>query len=263
MGQNAYPKQAITYGCSVTQRIRHIKQPRGGFINPKSMEVNVLDQTYPLNAQENIHASLVGMAVDYLTRFMTGENIDKAFSISILGATKIGELEQAKILKKQIKGLDDQSILSAIRLTGYDVCYRAGSIGYKPVMGICPNQETIQNVRIMVNRAICFLEQFGPKIIDGFTMDGGYADMICSGDGDFITKDTLWDFKVSNTPPKKEHTLQLLIYWRMGLHSIYSEFQRIKYLGIYNPRTNTIYKTKVSDIPETLIAYTEKEIIGY
>lgn len=26
-------------GCSVTQRIKQVKQPRGGYINPKNMEV--------------------------------------------------------------------------------------------------------------------------------------------------------------------------------------------------------------------------------
>ena len=64
-------------------------------------------------------------------------------------------------------------------------------------------------------------------------------------------------------PVKKEHTLQLLMYWRMGLHSIHTEFQGIKYLGIYNPRTNEACRIAVDDIPEDVIAEVEKEVIGY
>ena len=60
--------------------------------------------------------------------------------------------------------------------------------------------------------------------------EGGYTNTVSAGDGDFTTADTLWDFKVSKMPVKKENTLQLLMYWRMGLHSIHPEFLKIKYL---------------------------------
>ena len=115
----------------------------------------------------------------------------------------------------------------------------------------------------MVERSLKFFEQYGPKVLDGFTFEGGYTDMVRSGDGDFTTKDTLWDFKVSKTKPKKEHTLQLLMYWRMGLHSVHSEFKSVKYLGIYNPRLNVVYQLDVNDISDELISEIEKEVIGY
>ena len=41
---------------------------------------------------------------------------------------------------------------------------------------------------------------------------GGYTDKITSGDGDFLTVDTLWDFKVLKANIKSQHTLQLLVY---------------------------------------------------
>lgn len=72
--------QTIT-GCSVTQRIKTVKQPRGGFLNPNLFEETVLDSPDDLAPVENIHASLVGLAVDYLTRFMTGSPVDEAFEI--------------------------------------------------------------------------------------------------------------------------------------------------------------------------------------
>ena len=62
---------------------------------------------------------------------------------------------------------------------------------------------------------------------------------------------------------KKEHTLQLIMYWRMGLHSIHPEFQRIQYLGIYNPRLNTVYRIPVADIPEDVISEVEEKVTGY
>ena len=66
------------------------------------------------------------------------------------------------------------------------------------------------------------------------TFEGGYTHTVNAGDGDFMTADTLWDFKVSKKKPTKDHTLQLIMYWRMGLHSIHPEYKNVRYLGIVN-----------------------------
>ena len=41
---------------------------------------------------------------------------------------------------------------------------------------------------------------------------GGYTYTFESGDGDFLTADTLLDFKVSKSKPTNKHNLQLLMY---------------------------------------------------
>ena len=251
-------------GCSVTQRIKQVKQPRGGYIKPKEFEAESLgDGAETLNPEENVHAGLMGLAVDYMTRFMSGASVEDAFKVSMLGAQLIREDTKASQLMAGIKSLDDCSITNALKLSGFDVCFRAGIAGYRPVDEINPDKPTIQNVKTMVERSLHFLDIYGPKTLDGFTFEGGYTDTVNTGDGDFTTSDTLWDFKVSKMPVKKEHTLQLLMYWRMGLHSIHAEFQGIEYLGIYNPRMNEACRIAVDDIPEDVIAKVEKEVIGY
>lgn len=251
-------------GVSVTQRIKQVKQPRGGYINPKELTVISLgDGADALNPVENVHVSLMGLAVDYMTRFMTGSSAAKAFAISLAGAQRINEMNLARKLLADIKGLDDNSIVCAVKLVGFDVCYRAGAMGYKPVQDINPDADTIENIRVMVHRAMHFFDAYGPKVMDDFTFEGGYTPTVLTGDGDFLTTDTLWDFKVSKMPVKKEYTLQLLMYWRMGLHSIYPEFRDVKYLGIYNPRTNKVSRIAVADIPQDMIDEVESEVIGY
>ena len=115
----------------------------------------------------------------------------------------------------------------------------------------------------MVERSLRFFDTYGPMVLNGFTFEGGYTDTVISGDGDFTTADTLWDFKVSKSRPTKDHTLQLLMYWRMGLHSIHPEFQDVRYLGIYNPRLNKVYRISVDDIPDDVVAEVERDVIGY
>ena len=264
MGDTMRPSISLNLGCSVTQRIKQIKQPRGGYIPPKMFKAVYLgDGIDALNPEENVSPILIGTAVDYMTRFMLGTPVVDAFAISMLGAQCIEEDSTASRLMSGVKGLDDRSIVNAVKLTGFDVCFRSSPMGYRPVKGINPDEPTIQNVRTMVERALHFFDVYGPKTLDGFTFGGGYTDTVSAGDGDFMTANTLWDFKVSKYRPSKEHTLQLLMYWRMGLHSVHAEFQSVKYLGVYNPRLNKVYRIKVDAIPDDVIAEVEKDVIGY
>ena len=221
---------------SVTKRISMIKQPRGGYINKKELVVTQLDDGITLNENENIHASLVGLAVDYMTRFLMGAQKEEAFSISLT---------------------------NSCNLVGYDVCFRDGIIGYNPLEEIKPDKDTIENIVTMINRSLSFWKEYGPITKDGFTFEGGYTDTISTGDGDYLTKDTLWDFKVSKDEPKPKYTLQLLVYYIMGMHSIHKEFKSIKNLGIYNPRMNKVYTVSIDTIPQSVINEVSKDVIGY
>lgn len=260
---------------SVTKRISMVKQPYGGYLNKKQFEITAIDDGETLNETENIHASLVGLAVDYLTRFMMGTSVEEAFKISLQGAMCLDlslnsatdkkglALKNAKKLLKGIRGLDDESVSNACKLVGYDVCFRAGVVGYKAVEEINPDSDTIGNIVIMVKRSLTFWKEYGPIIKDGFTFEGGYTDIVSSGDGDYLTKDILWDFKVSKDEPKSKHTLQLLMYNIMGCHSIHPEFKKIEKLGIFNPRKNKIYIAKISSISSEIIEKVSTEVIGY
>lgn len=148
-------------------------------------------------------------------------------------------------------------------MASFDVVFRAGIKYYKPFEEILVDAETIENIRIMVERSICFFDLYGPLVKDGFHFLGGYTDTIDKGDGDFLTKDTLWDFKVTKTAPNKDHTLQVLVYYIMGLHSFDPDFLSIENLGFYNPRKNIVYQLPVSSIPLDLIQTIENEVICY
>lgn len=75
------------YGYSVIKRIKQVKQPRGGYINLNSMEIiQCGDGIEALHSEENIRANLIGLAVDYLTRFMSVTPLEEAFKISFVGA---------------------------------------------------------------------------------------------------------------------------------------------------------------------------------
>lgn len=53
------------------------------------------------------------------------------------------------------------------------------------------------------------------------------------------------------------------MYWRMGLHSIHSEYEKVRYIGVYNPRLNIVYRLDVRVIPAFLVQFLEATVIGY
>lgn len=257
-------KDCLYVGGSVTYIVGHTKQPYGGYLPRKQMTVTKLgDGMETLHMTENINPALIGLAVDYLSRFMTGTSKEEAFRISLKGAERIKDEERAASLIKEISGLDDQSIINAVKMTGYDVCFRADPSCYKPIEEFNPDIDTIENVRTMIQRSLHFFRIYGEKVLDGLTFQGGYTDMVTSGDGDFMTADTLWDFKVLRGDITSKHTLQLLIYWRLGLHSIHPEYKNVRYLGVFNPRQNLVYRIAVDNIPDEVIQTVEQLVIGY
>ena len=253
---------------SVTQRIAQVKQPRGGYLPGRRFEKIQLPIKQELHAEENISPGLVGTVVDFLTRFALGSSAEEAFGTSLMGAARLGmeEIQYSGELLDNIKGLDNASIFHACKLAGYDVALRVGPMAYKPVQLIFADEETVENIRILVARSLDFFEEFGPVTHNGihFGLET-FSKHITSGDGDFATKDALWDFKVSKNPPKKEHTLQLLVYYLMGLQTFHlqDDFLLLEYLAIYNPRLQTIYRQPIADIPEEVIEEVKRDVIGY
>ena len=248
---------------SVTRRIKKISQPRLGYIPIADLNVAEYFDDCRIEKIDSYFSSIQGLAVDYLTRFMNGTAKQTAFKISLMGAEKVDELEKAKALLNRIKGLDEKSIHAACQLVGYDVAFRAGPRYFTSVENIAPDKSVVQNIVGLVNRSIAFLKKNGPVILDGFTFEGGYNDVISSGDGDFLTADTLWDFKVSESKPKINHTLQILVYYILGIHSVHKEFKSIKNLGIYNPELNIAYTISLSDISDEVFYNVSRDVIGY
>lgn len=248
-------------GLSVKARAKMIQQPSGGYVNPKSFKVKQLQDDEQIQDVLSDY-KIQGMAVDYLTRFMYGFSKEDAFEISLRGAEKVNELDNGNRLLNCINGLDRQSVINACKIVGYDDAYRNPKY-FVSVDKINPNNLVIDNIIIMVKRCLSFFEKYGPVVKSGFTFEKGYTELVDSGDGDYITKDTLWDLKTSQYPPTKEDTLQLLMYYIMGIHSIHKEFQHIKRIGIFNPNLNIVYVLKLSNISNEIFKSVSHDVLGY
>ena len=109
---------------SVTARIK------AGYIKPSMFESIQFDDENVLFSNENVHVSIVGMVVDYMTRFLMTSDVNDAFSISRQGAFNAehfgvkGSVAEVSMYLSNIKGLDDNSIINACKAVTFDVWMR-------------------------------------------------------------------------------------------------------------------------------------------
>lgn len=249
---------------AVTTRIRMVDQPPEGLLPLSLFGRTPLPDRMALHprSMETVAPDIVGLYVDYMTRIAMGTPKRVAFRIPMLGARLVGQGEYAESLLSRMVDFAFPSARAACLLLDFDAASRRGPQYWRP-RRMVPDVATYFNLTRMVARSRVFFDEYGPVVWEGFDFEGGYTDRITSGSGDFLTGDTLWDFKVSGYPPNPGYTLQLLIYWRMGLHSVHPEYQSIRRLGFFNPRRNEVWLLDVDRIPPELIDWTDRELIGY
>lgn len=244
---------------SVTSVVKMTKQPRGGFIPNKLMDKKEIEITEELNEYEkgeDIGSPVtIGLAIDYLSRLVySKEKVEDVFDISIRGYELVHK-KQPHI--KEYNDLSDESIRQAYILSQYDSAVRAG---FYDIIEKEPNRKVIEDIRTLTQRTLDFYESldnvsFHPTFED-LTGEGsgGYTFKCSSGDGDFLSKDTLWDLKVSKTKPNKDHTLQVLLYFLMGKASGQKKYEDLTHIGIFNPKLNTKFTYQVDNLSQETLS---------
>jgi hypothetical protein len=117
------------------------------------------------------------------------------------------------------------------------------------------DDETLKHIAEMRARVSRCFERFGRPVQPGtwavhserFHLDGHI---------DFVTADTIWDLKVSDTVPGRSDVLQLLLYW-VTLRDDPDNSLTIAYVGIYNPRLDTVWRIAVAEIPPDVVSSVE------
>lgn len=263
---------------SVTRRVEMVSQPKGGYV-PKKLFVeryyhdktknNTIEDKHIYNI-ESAFTGIQGMAVDYITRYIMSGDKEMAFDIPIKGAKCVDKVyendyEYNKIMQllDNVKGTDDVSVYNVCKIVGYDVAFRRGVSKFRNVDDILPTKELVYNIQVMVQRCIEFIDNNGPLVLSDFTFEGGYTKLVSSGDGDYLTRNTLIDFKVSKQTFSTKWSLQVLMYYILGIHSVYREFDGIKYLCIYNPLKNMSYTVCLNDIKDEIKYRVSHDVIGY
>lgn len=115
--------------------------------------------------------------------------------------------------------------------------------------------ETFTHITEMRARACRWFGKFGRPIqpdawivqSDQFHLDGHI---------DFVTADTIWDLKVSASPPSRSDVLQILLYW-LVFQNDESATLTVTHIGLYNPRLDVAWRIAIVDIPVDVVTAVE------
>lgn len=160
-----------------------------------------------------------------MSRFILFGDKMKSFNVSLLGAAKVDKAyesdnatKNALSLLEHVTGLNQESAINVCKIVCYDAAYRAGLEHYQSPDEILFEDDLFDNVLILTERTLILLKDVGTIVNDGLTFEGGYTKLVDSGDIDYLTADTLIDLKVSKNDFSIKWSLQLLMYYILGIH---------------------------------------------
>lgn len=262
-------------------------QPRGGFIPPEEMSVDLLcgdntpeysklvDLCYKLG---NLSPQTMGLVFDYLLRTKIDINsgvpaeeaILNAFNISIAGAGMANREKEARDLVSKLAALykDDAKnckkiVQAATELVSFDTMFRSGCYDDN-LRKVKINNEVKDAIQVMLLATERYLADNEEELTAlGFKVLGLGSKNVAPSDGDLLSVDSVIDIKCLSKEPTSQHTMQLLLYYILGMHELPEYFCSIKYIKILNPRLGKIYSYEISKIDDTTLKHIEKDIIGY
>lgn len=253
---------------NVTTAIKYINQPRGGYIKHGDFtetwfsghRVDSMIDT----GVENLHPTITGLVVDYLTRL----NYDKngagwVFHISVLGMTlqRLGSEKIDSLINtiENTEYLSDDMIKTAVHLVNYDTVVRAGYPVSEDSIKM-PDEITINHIRQLVKRSIIYLDKVGLKECDLHFDKCAFSDVVTKGDAGFMSDTKLIDMKVSKGHRvTKDWSMQLYIYYLLAKRSNIHIYHNISHIAIYNPRLDVEWSLKVDNIDNEIQGIIQNE----
>lgn len=253
-----------------------LKEKNKEFVNfdfPKFIEYPFYDGIDLNFNDKNTNNTMISITTNYLTRyFLLKENNDsklseieckeKAFLIPKKGSEISNKKSEFDDLLKRINiknnQIDDETIINAMQISNFSFFYWKDDFKYEKIKKANPDNETINNIRIMIQRSVDFFKNndfYECSIL--FDESLRKTKCLTRADADFMSKKTLWKFSIQKEMKNKNKDLiKLLIYYVLSKKnpnwekSIYKDLDSI---GIFNPRLNVFIFWKIDDIGKELI----------
>lgn len=259
---------------SISRRSETVKQPRGGYIPLSWFRTRTYGVKRLHVEDEALLPREMGMLIDYMTRYaatmragQSKQKANRAFETCIQGAYNYGG-EAPCICRYEMSLIDYpftcESVRHALNVVYYDdfsvVCT------HRRKKKCIVDDKEARMVLAMVNNALRQFDADGGMRAYDFIIHGNdKVKYVSGGRGDYLTKNTLYDMKVSYSVPLDAWRLQIVMYYLMGLEMGLKAFMDVKYVGIANPRLNMTWRCSVATLRrhKTILRGICKDVIGY
>lgn len=229
----------------VRGRAAQASQPRGGLLPLIFFDQSQLGGAALTRRTESGHAGTIGSAVELIARWdLVGDpRADAELSVAALEA-----------IRGVRRGEHTESAIG--RMAAYQRTWEwnddeVDELEWEEGDG----DETLMHITEMRARVSRCFERLGRPVRPG-TWPVHSERFHLDGHIDFVTADTIWDLKVSDTVPDRVDVLQLLLYW-VAFRDDPENGLEIAHLGIYNPRLDTVWRIAVTEIPMDVVGSVE------
>lgn len=264
-------------------RASMVHQPTNGFIKLADFKQMPLNSDSYNFKSETLGPNIFDIVVNCLAKIEL-RKLEPEYSITdfvvyaLSNATLIDQTDDINNLIAHIHpGLDDNSVANVIRLIKYinytdryikfvngtDEIELAMQHQLEQILANEIPDSTIANVKTMVKRVLRLFDTYKPFVASDIDLYNNSARIIHHGKCEYLSKDTIWSITKGYTKSSQKLTLELLIEYLVGMHIKKEQFKSIKYLGIYNYRTDTVYRLEISKIDPDIIDEVNTSIIGY
>lgn len=261
---------------SIIERVNDVSRSVQTCFSLNKFDEKKLSDGKKLSKSLSVNAPIVSSAVECLSLVSIGVPVDEAFA-SYMSYAKIAEdngkpdaVAISSELLSNIKGLDDDSIVSACKLVSFGLWrnYKPGSYRSATAMTCSertnPDADSIQDIRVLVERCTNFWNEYGPVVERDFDFKPmGYSKTVDSGKGEFLTDDTMWMLHFTEYNPVGKPVIELLTWYVMSKHSHNTRFGGVKNIGIFHPKRNIVYTLPIERIGEDTVKIIEKDVICY
>ena len=256
--------------ASITKICQNAKQPHGGYLPLKNFKKITYDfLPYDGSEEYNISPNIFGNAIDYGSRIFFDDNI---FDICLQAANAIGPKVHRRLnkeIKKLNKYLDKnneynkEAVILLCNIVYFDIVYRSGQYSEEDLFTCDPDDTTVFLINLYIQRTLEFFKEVGPVCATGFTFEDAFTHLFTSGDGDFLTKNTIWDIKALKANPNAQQTLQVACYYVAAKHSKKEIYKNINSFGIFNPRKNTAWILNEEEVNSDVLSIVANQFMGY
>lgn len=278
---------------SVSELVEKIEQPVFGILPVSCFEKKELRQdSYVLSNKNTIPAIHLGLIVDYCIKYILGVKLSDILHVEYAGyaehirvsaikyfdslseqsLTQIYiEDERKKIcLSDFVSNVEnaktfEEFVTNMLYVIQYGDFVRNIRYAYNRVGEVFDtklSQEELDDILIFFLRTQSWIKTFDKAVPMYKFKPFGYNNTVTSGEGDFCTKYTLWDLKVSNGEPTTNDTLQLLIYYIMAKNSGNRLYKYVDSIGVYNPKLDSTWLCKIENVDPSTINRV-KGILGF
>lgn len=270
---------------SVSQIVRDTEQPVFGILPLRYFEKKELKQdNYKLSVDETISAMHVGLIIDYCTKYSLGVPLQEIVYIEMAGYAEHLRMDANKFFHSESEQstlqvyMDDvekeicisnfmanvkkaETFEDFVKSMYYVIQYgdlmrNSGPYAYyrsSTVFDTVLSENDIKNILICYIRTHGWISKFD-KVTPMYRFKPyGYNNTVTAGEGDFCTKNTLWDLKVSDGEPTTKDTLQLLIYYIMAKCSGNRLYAHVDSVGIYNPKMDATWICNMNKVDRSIV----------